>query len=141
MVSRTEKFRGKRTHGRGHKSGRGAGIRGGRGNAGLLKHKFMYVILNMPNHFGHHGFKRPQSVVSSNVVINVNAIEEKLQDYLKSGAAFQEGDIYKINLTELGYDKLLGTGRISVPVEISVASASPGAIAKIEAAGGKVITE
>lgn len=141
MVSRTEKFRGKRTHGRGHKSGRGAGIRGGRGNAGLLKHKFMYVILNMPNHFGRHGFKRPQSVVSSNVVINVNAIEEKLQDYLKSGAAIQEGDIYKINLTELGYDKLLGTGRISIPVEISVASASPGAIAKIEAAGGKVITE
>ncbi len=141
MVSRTEKFRGKRTHGRGHKSGRGAGIRGGRGNAGLLKHKFMYVILNMPNHFGRHGFKRPQSVVSSNVVINVNAIEEKLQDYLKNGAATQEGDIYKINLTELGYDKLLGTGRISVPVEISVASASPGAIAKIEAAGGKVITE
>ncbi len=141
MVSRTEKFRGRRTHGRGHKSGRGAGIRGGRGNAGLLKHKYMYVILNMPNHFGRHGFKRPQSVVSSNVVINVNAIEENLQDYLKSGAATQEGKIYKINLTELGYDKLLGTGSISVPVEISVASASPGAIAKIEAAGGKVITE
>ncbi len=141
MVSRTEKFRGRRTHGRGHKSGRGAGIRGGRGNAGLLKHKYMYVILNMPNHFGRHGFKRPQSVVSSNVVINVNAIEEKLQDYLKNGAATQEGKIYKINLTELGYDKLLGTGSIGVPVEVSVASASPGAIAKIEAAGGKVITE
>jgi len=141
MVSRTEKFRGRRTHGRGHKSGRGAGIRGGRGNAGLLKHKFMYVILNMPNHFGRHGFKRPQSVVSSNVVINVNDIEEKLQDYLKSGIATQDGDIYKVNLTELGYDKLLGTGRITVPVEITVSSASPGAVKKIEAAGGKVITE
>jgi len=141
MVSRTEKFRGRRTHGRGHKSGRGAGIRGGRGNAGLLKHKFMYVNLNMPNHFGRHGFKRPQSVVSSNVVINVNDIEEKLHDYLKSGIATQDGDIYKVNLTELGYDKLLGTGRINVPVEITVSSASPGAVKKIEAAGGKVITE
>ena len=33
MVSRTEKFRGSRTHGRGKKSGRGAGKRGGKGNA------------------------------------------------------------------------------------------------------------
>jgi len=142
MVSRTEKFRGKRTHGRGHKSGRGAGIRGGRGNAGLLKHKYMSVILHMPpNYFGRHGFKRPQSVVSSNVVINLNSIEEKIQQFIESGSATKDGDIYRINLTELGYDKLLGTGTINIPVEITVHSASLGAVSKVEAAGGKVIME
>ncbi|GAH16501.1 unnamed protein product, partial [marine sediment metagenome] len=51
------------THGKGKKGGRGAGLRGGRGNAGLLKHKHMYMTKNMPDHFGRHGFKRPQSVI------------------------------------------------------------------------------
>ncbi len=40
MPSRTRKFRGLRTHGRGIKAGRGAGKQGGRGNAGLHKYKF-----------------------------------------------------------------------------------------------------
>ena len=37
MPSRTKKFRGYRTHGRGKKSGRGAGIIGGHGKAGYGK--------------------------------------------------------------------------------------------------------
>ena len=41
-----------RTHGRGKKSGRGAGIHGGRGNAGLHKHKFMHMLKYDPDHFG-----------------------------------------------------------------------------------------
>lgn len=49
MPSRTNKFRGRRTHGRGKKSGRGAGKMGGHGNAGLLKHKFMWVLKTIPS--------------------------------------------------------------------------------------------
>ena len=37
MPSRTKKMRGSRTHGRGAKAGRGAGLTGGRGMAGLAK--------------------------------------------------------------------------------------------------------
>jgi large subunit ribosomal protein L15 len=59
---KTKKFRGSRTHGRGKKAGRGAGLRGGRGNAGLLKHRYMYMIKNMPNHFGKQGFKRYETI-------------------------------------------------------------------------------
>ena len=44
MVSKTDKYRGSRTHGRGKKAGRGAGKRGGKGNAGLLKHKYISII-------------------------------------------------------------------------------------------------
>ncbi len=59
MPSRTQKFRGRcRTHGRGKKSGRGKGKRGGTGNAGLHKHKIMYMLKYMPDHFGRHGFVR-----------------------------------------------------------------------------------
>src|SRR5438477_64347 len=58
MVSRTRKLRGSRTHGRGKKHGRGAGGRGGTGNAGLHKHKFKSMIKYDPEHFGRHGFTR-----------------------------------------------------------------------------------
>jgi large subunit ribosomal protein L15 len=59
MVSKTRRFRGSRTHGRGHKAGRGKGKRGGFGNAGLHKHKFKWMVKYDPDHFGRHGFKRP----------------------------------------------------------------------------------
>ena len=59
------------THGRGKKAGRGAGLRGGRGNAGLLKHRFMYMTKYMPDHFGRHGFKRPQGIIKKDIIINV----------------------------------------------------------------------
>src|SRR2546423_15007473 len=58
MVSRTRKLRGSRTHGRGKKHGRGAGGRGGTGNAGLHKHKFKWMIKYDPEHFGPRGFFR-----------------------------------------------------------------------------------
>ena len=60
MVSKTSKYRGGRTHGRGRKAGRGAGLRGGRGNAGLHKHKWISTVKYSPEHFGRRGFKRPQ---------------------------------------------------------------------------------
>ena len=44
-MSKANKHRGRcRTHGRGHKAGRGAGKRGGRGNAGMNKHRVMTRI-------------------------------------------------------------------------------------------------
>ena len=57
MVSKTQKFRGSRTHGRGKKAGRGAGKHGGHGNAGLHKHKYIHMLKFDPMHFGRHGFK------------------------------------------------------------------------------------
>ena len=81
MVSRTNKFRGRcRTHGRGHKAGRGAGKRGGRGNAGLNKHKVMTRIKYMPNHWGMHGFNRKPSLRTVNVCCNVSDLEKMEAD-------------------------------------------------------------
>ena len=44
-----------------------------------------------------------------------------------------------INLSELGYDKLLGKGKINKALDITVNEASSLAIKKVEAAGGSVI--
>ncbi len=123
---KTKKFRGSMTHGRGKKAGRGAGLRGGRGNAGLLKHRYTYMIKNMPDHFGRHGFKRPQSTHSHTSTINIGELEDKFPN------------TKTINLTKEGYDKLLGKGTVSKSLSITVNQASAHAIEKIKEKGGEV---
>jgi large subunit ribosomal protein L15 len=139
MVSRTNKFRGSRTHGRGKKSGRGAGKHGGTGNAGLHKHKAMHMLKYMPDHFGRHGFKRPQKMVSAKITMNVCDIDQFVQSMVKDGSASKKGDVYTVNLTEMGVEKLLGSGKINVAVEITVAEATETAKQKVEMAGGHII--
>jgi large subunit ribosomal protein L15 len=135
---RGEKFRGSRTHGRGKKAGRGKGLRGGHGNAGLHKHKFMWANKYLPDHFGRHGFKRPQSVVSSNEVINISTLNEALPQLVQEGLATKKGKTITVDLGEMGIDKLLGNGKVDKPLVIKVSQASKKAISKIEEAGGKV---
>jgi len=125
--TKTKRFRGSMTHGRGKKAGRGAGLRGGRGNAGLCKHKFMYMMKYMPDHYGRHGFKRPQSVIKDNVTINVGQLEERFPG---------KNDI---DLNKEGFDKLLGGGSLNSKLKIKVNSASEKAIEKIKDKGGAVI--
>ena len=127
MPARTNKFRGRsRYHGRGKKAGRGAGLRGGRGNAGLNKHRVMTRIKYMPNHWGMHGFNRDPSLRKVHVTANVSQLE---------GIA---GDNDSVVLSELGIDKLLGSGKISKSISVTVDHASARAIEKVEAAGGSV---
>lgn len=138
MPSRTYKFRGHRTHGRGNKSGRGAGIRGGRGNAGLHKHKWIAVNKYRPFHFGRHGFKRPPEVVKEKKTINLQEIEENFENWLKEGKIKEENGIFTLDLRALGIDKLLGKGKISRKMRIIVDECSSKAKEKLEAIGCKI---
>jgi len=115
------------THGKGKKGGRGAGLRGGRGNAGLLKHKWMHMVKYMPDHFGRHGFKRPQSITKEIKIINVGQLEEKFPG---------KNDI---DLNKEGYDKLLGGGKLTKKYKIKVNSASEKALVKVKEKGGEII--
>jgi len=124
---KTKKFRGSMTHGKGKKGGRGAGLRGGRGNAGLIKHKYMHMIKYMPDHFGKHGFKRPQGIIKRDKTINVGELEEKFPGKKD------------IDLNKEGFDKLLGSGNLKSKLKIKVNSASEKAIEKIKDKGGEVI--
>lgn len=139
MVSRTDKFRGSRTHGRGKKAGRGAGKRGGRGNAGLHKHKAQYMLKYMPDHFGRHGFKRPQKMVSAKITMNVGDLEQVLDVMKAQGTAVVKDGKVVIDLVALGVDKLLGNGRVSAPLEVSVSETTALAKAKVEEAGGHIL--
>ena len=126
-MSKANKHRGRcRTHGRGHKAGRGAGKRGGRGNAGMNKHRVMTRIKYMPNHWGMHGFNRHPTLRTVYVTANVGQLEE-----------MAKGE-KSINLTAMGIDKILGSGQMRSAITVIVEEASARAIEKIEAAGGSV---
>jgi len=92
----------------------------------------------MPDHFGRSGFKRPQSQVKSKNTINIGDLNENISKLVKNGFLKKEKDTYVVNLTEKGFDKLLGAGKVSNKFIITVNECSGKAIAKIEAAGGKV---
>ena len=130
---------GSRTRGRGHKKGRGAGLRGGRGNAGCHKTKrIMYERVGRV--WGAHGFKRPQTVVMANNAINLKDIEESATEWVDQGNAYKKGKTVSIDLKKMGYDKLLGTGVPSQAYKITIGAASAKAVEKVEAAGGEIIS-
>ena len=130
MGIKANKHRGRnRYHGRGKKAGRGAGKRGGRGNAGMNKHRVMTRIKYMPKHWGMHGFNRHPSLRNVNSTVNVGELES-----LANGND-------TVNLTEMGIDKLLGSGKISQSLTVIVKEASARAAEKVSAAGGTVETE
>jgi len=119
MRQKTKKMRGSKTCGRGFKKkARGAGNKGGTGFGGV-KHK------HLKWRWGRHGFTR-HGLIKEKRIINV----EDLKHF----------DGEEVNLNELGYDKLLGSGFIDRALKVYVKEASEKAIEKIKNAGGEVIT-
>jgi len=134
------KFRGKRSYGYGsHKRHRGGGSRGGRGKAGLHKHKWTYTVKYDPEHFGKHGFKRPPEIVKKIKAINLKELDQLVEKLIEDKLVEREGDKIKINLLKLGYEKVLGSGKITKPLIIEAKFFSKQAIKKIEEAKGKAI--
>ncbi len=135
MPSRTRKFRGLRTHGRGIKAGRGAGKQGGRGNAGLHKYKFKSMLIYAPDHFGRHGFKRPVQIVETPTSLNVGELEAFVPQLQAAEALTQEGDAFVADLTKAGVDRLLGGGSAARTWKVVVRHASKRAREKVTVLG------
>jgi large subunit ribosomal protein L15 len=132
MPSRTRKFRGLRTHGRGIKAGRGAGKQGGRGNAGLHKYKFKSILIYAPDHFGRHGFKRPPEIVERPSVLNVGELAQFLPVLRAARAVREEGGRFIADLTKAGVDRLLGGGHVEGTWQVYVFHATKHALTKVE---------
>jgi len=139
MPSRTRKFRGLRTHGRGIKAGRGAGKQGGRGNAGLHKYKFKSMLIYAPDHFGRHGFKRPPEIVERPTALNVGELDAFVPILEAAGALSRDGEAFVADLTKAGVERLLGKGSSERSWKVIVAHASRHArekVAVVEKPGG-----
>ena len=145
MVVRRKKksryMRGFRTHGYGSiGQHRKSGSRGGRGAAGMHKHKWSWVVKYYPDWFGKHGFTRPQSLSVNVRSINVGELNELVSVLVKEGKLRANSDgTYEIDLSTLGYNKLLGRGNIEYKVKVKVYDATEKAIEKIRNVGGEVI--
>ena len=132
---KTRKMRGSRTHGYGRiGQHRDAGSKGQR-KVGRHKHLWSYVVTHEPDYFGKHGFTSPQSLKRKESVINIKQLSA-----IAAETTTEKGKTH-VNLTSLGYTKLLGTGKIAKPLTITVASCSKSAAEKIEKAGGKILTQ
>ncbi len=113
---------------------RASGSRGGVGGAGKHKHFFLRTLKEEPDHFGHEQF---HALRKSDVSRWVNLRDlNKLLRYSKSG---EDGKAV-LDLGELGYEKLLGSGRVEAVFTIKVKQASKSAKDKITEAGGEVLT-
>jgi large subunit ribosomal protein L15 len=124
------KMRGSRTQGFGRiGQHRDSGSKGYK-KVGRHKHLWSQVSNDPTIKFGKHGFHSPQNIHRKENTINLTNLAE-----LTSPTQTE------INLTTLGYTKLLGTGKITKPLTITVPNASKTAKEKITVAGGKLITK
>jgi len=136
-IRKSRKYRGSRTCGYG-KVGqhRDQGSKPYR-KAGRHKHKWSFVLRYEPEYFGKSGFTSPRGLKQKNRIINVGKLDELANRF----AVEKEKERPLIDLRSLGYTKLLGTGKVSKPLIIKVASSTESAIQKIKVAGGEVLME
>jgi len=136
--TKTKKFRGSRTCGGGtHKNRRGKGSKGGSGWAGSQKHHSQ-LAREIGRAQGKYGFHRPQGTTFALNTINVGVLDEALPKWVSLGVAKHSAGAFEVDLDALGYDKLLGSGKVTRKIKVSVESCSPSAQAKIKEAGGAV---
>ncbi len=137
---KVRKQRGTRTYGRGcSKRGRGAGEKGGRGLSGGHKQKWSYLLKYMPKHFGKHGFTRPLAARREISAINVGELDERLDELLQQGIAKREEERIVVDVKKLGFERVLGGGRVTHPLEVIAKEFVESAKRKLEEAGGKAI--
>jgi large subunit ribosomal protein L15 len=130
-LRKIRKTRGSRTQGYGRVGQhRDAGSKGQR-KVGRHKHLWSYVVTHEPDYFGKSGFTSPQSLHRRENTINLKKLAEIAQS--------NQQEKPQINLTALGYTKLLGSGKITKPLTIQVPSCSKSAIEKVKRAGGEIV--
>ncbi len=135
---RVRRYRGRRTHGYGrigqHRKG---GQRGGKGKAGGHKHDWTYVTAKTPDRYGKHGFHRLDELRQAHNTINVGDLNRNLTQFTE-GKPIDKDSPVTIDLTAHGYDKVLGAGKLSIPLAVTAPLFTHRAAEKIKAAGGKV---
>ncbi|MFH1174692.1 MAG: uL15m family ribosomal protein [archaeon] len=133
------KFRGQKTHGYGSmKKHRGAGSRGGRGNAGSGKRADTKrpSIWKDTEYFGRHGFV--SKCRTDDTIITITDINRKCNGWLMEGKASKNGNAVRIDLKALGYTKLLSNGKPIRAFSLTISKASAQAKEKIQQTGGTV---
>jgi len=133
-LRKTRKHRGSRNHGWGQVGQhRASGHKGGLGNAGLLKHHFSTMLKEDPDHFGHDSTHPPHP----NIIKKWTSVRDLDDLFAKSGK--KEGEKNILDLTTLGYAKLLGGGQVKNAYVVKIKQSTASAKEKVKQAGGEVL--
>jgi large subunit ribosomal protein L15 len=114
---------------------RQSGSRGGVGGAGKHKHFWIRTVIEEPDHFGYDSFNsiNPRIVRKWVDVGQLDSLFARHGSLIDNSKAF-------LDLTSLGYDKLLGGGKMGGAISIKISQFSASAKHKIESAGGEVFS-
>ena len=137
-LRKVRKKRGSRTHGYGQV---GQHRKGTKGKAGLHKHRWTYVIKYEPDYFEKRGFTSQKAISRKTNVINVGELDELAHKLTAEKKLERKQKKIFLDLDKLGYDKLLGMGKITKPMLVKVVDHSEAAAKKIEEAGGQILKE
>ncbi len=132
-------MRGSHTHGWGSKKKhRGSGHQGGAGMGGTGKRADSKKpsIWKEP-YFGKRGFvkKNVKLVVKP---LNISYIDENIEALTERKLIKKEKDMYEVNISDLGFNKLLGGGKVTHKLKITALLFSKKAAEAVKAAGGEV---
>jgi len=136
-LRKIRKNRGSRTQGWGRVGQHRRTGSKGRRNAGRHKALWSYVIKYEPDYYSKVGFTSPKSLRHEAKIMNVGTLDSMAARL----STEKQEDKTVVDLAALGYTKLLGTGKITKPVIIKVASCSKSAAEKVKNAGGQVLME
>jgi len=136
-LRKIRKNRGSRTQGWGRVGQHRRTGSKGRRNAGRHKALWSYVVKYEPDYYSKVGFTSPRSLKQDVKIINVGTLD----GIAAKVSTEKQEDKTVVDLAALGYTKLLGTGRITKPLVIKVASCSKSAAEKVKSAGGQVLVE
>ena len=129
-LRKVRRMRGSRTMGYGQiGQHRHSGKQGGHGNAGLHKHKWSWMTINHPDHFGRDPFFVP-GAHRAEKWLNVGDLE----GIAEHGS---DGPI-SLDLSAMGVEKLLGSGSVKRAFIVKVGMFTERAKKKLEEAGGKI---
>jgi large subunit ribosomal protein L15 len=143
---KSRKLRGSRTHGWGFgKRHRGKGSRGGHGYSGVGKRgaqRETYYLAKGIAPIGKRGIAvKPRISVPEANAINLKELCEKLDFWLEQKQIEKSNDAYYIDLSKLGYTKLLAEGKVTKKLNIKCKSCSAKAKQKVETVGGSIQVE
>ena len=138
---KNSRYRGSHTHGGGaKKKRRGFGHRGGKGMAGTGKRADVKKpsVWKDVDYFGKYGFVS-KATNQDIKAINIDYLDRNLQDLSSKNLITRENMFYSVDLEKLGFNKLLGNGKVLHKYKIKTSYASKGAVEKVKEAGGEVV--
>jgi len=140
MTKRRSKKNKSGSHGYGSsKKNRGAGSRGGRGNAGSGKKGQSHRMTeDGVQELGETGFNSRQPDQDG---INLRDIDQRIKEFVEAGVAEETEDGYVFHAEEAGYDKVLGGGELRKNIEIHSEEFSGSAEDKIEESEGEAVKQ